>query len=168
MPTTRIRCRRMLVPALRRTTFRDVCGSGEIINPARVILTNKRVIKDATVIKVMFSNRIQMPAQLIAAALLVHLAVLKVNLPEPLPALQIVNSDKPQMGQTVITVGNPLDLRTSVSVGVVSAMVRHFMRSPLDDYIQTDAAINTGQFWRTDDGLFWHGPRHRHGAVVEP
>ena len=124
--------------------FETFVGSGMIINPAGVILTNKHVIKDAAVIKVMLSNKTQVPAQLIGAASLIDLAVLKVNVPEPLPALPLGNSDGLQVGQTVIAVGNPLGLGTSVSVGVVSARSRDLMRSPFDDYIQTDATINPG------------------------
>ena len=124
--------------------FATFVGSGVIINPAGVILTNKHVIKDAAVIKITFSNQTQVPAQLIAAASLVDLAVLKVNVPEPLPTLQFGNSEELHIGQTVIAVGNPLGLGTSVSVGVVSGKGRNLMRSPFDDYIQTDATINPG------------------------
>ncbi|HTW73089.1 MAG TPA: trypsin-like peptidase domain-containing protein [Acetobacteraceae bacterium] len=124
--------------------FETFVGSGAIINSAGIIITNKHVIKDAAVIKVAFSNRTQVPAQLIAAASLIDLAVLKVNVPEPLPTLAFDNSDDLQVGQSVIAVGNPLNLGTSVSVGVVSARGRDLMRSPFDDYIQTDATINPG------------------------
>ncbi len=124
--------------------FETFVGSGAIINPAGIILTNKHVIKDAAVIKVTFNNRTEVPAQLIAAASLIDLAVLKVNVPEPLPTLAFDDSDALRVGQSVIAVGNPLGLGTSVSVGVVSARGRDLMRSPFDDYIQTDATINPG------------------------
>lgn len=124
--------------------FETFVGSGVIINPAGVILTNKHVIKDAAIIKVTLSSEMQIPAQLIAAASLTDLALLKVNLPRPLPALRFANSDKLRVGQSVIAVGNPLGLGTSVSVGVVSARGRDLRRSPFDDYIQTDATINPG------------------------
>jgi serine protease Do len=124
--------------------FETFVGSGSIINSAGIIITNKHVIKDAAVIKVTFHNRTEVPAQLIAAANLIDLAVLKVNVPEPLPTLSFGNSDALQVGQSVIAVGNPLGLGTSVSVGVVSARGRDLMRSPFDDYIQTDATINPG------------------------
>ncbi|HUN40288.1 MAG TPA: trypsin-like peptidase domain-containing protein [Acetobacteraceae bacterium] len=124
--------------------FETFVGSGAIISPAGIIVTNKHVIQDAAVIKVTFSNHTQVAAQLIAAASLIDLAVLKVNVPEPLPTLAFGNSDSLQVGQSVIAVGNPLNLGTSVSVGVVSARGRDLMRSPFDDYIQTDASINPG------------------------
>lgn len=124
--------------------FETFVGSGAIINPAGIIVTNKHVIKNAAVIRVTFSNKSEVPAQLIAASSLVDLAVLKVNVPQPLPTLAFSDSDGLQVGQTVIAVGNPLGLGTSVSVGVVSARDRDLMRSPFDDFIQTDASINPG------------------------
>jgi serine protease Do len=124
--------------------FETFVGSGAIINSAGIIVTNKHVIKDAAIIRVMFSNRTEAPAQLIAASSLLDLAVLKVNVPEPLATLSFGDSDALQVGQSVIAVGNPLGLGTSVSVGVVSARGRDLMRSPFDDYIQTDATINPG------------------------
>jgi serine protease Do len=124
--------------------FATFVGSGAIINPAGIIVTNKHVIKDAAVIRVMLSNRTEVPAQLIAAASLVDLAVLKVNVPEPLPTLAFGDSTALRIGQKVIAVGNPLGLGTSVSVGVVSARGRNLMTSPFDDFIQTDATINPG------------------------
>lgn len=124
--------------------FETFVGSGSIIDPAGIIITNKHVIQDAATIRVTLNNRTQVPAQLIAAATLMDLAVLKVNLPEPLPTLRFGDSDTAQVGQTVIAVGNPLGLGTAVSVGVVSARGRDLMRSPFDDFIQTDATINPG------------------------
>jgi serine protease Do len=124
--------------------FETFVGSGAILSSAGIIITNKHVIKDAAIIKIMFSNRTEVPAQLIAASSLVDLAVLKVNVPEPLPTLSFGDSDALQVGQSVIAVGNPLGLGTSVSVGVVSARGRDLMRSPFDDYVQTDATINPG------------------------
>lgn len=124
--------------------FETFVGSGSIINPAGIIITNKHVIKDAAIIRVGLSDKTEVPAQLIAAARLVDLAVLKVNVPRPLPTLAFGNSRALRIGQTVIAVGNPLGLGTSVSVGVVSARGRNLMSSPFDDYIQTDASINPG------------------------
>jgi serine protease Do len=119
-------------------------GSGAVIDPSGIIITNKHVIKDAAMISVIFHDKREVPAQLIAAASLVDLALLKVNLPGPLPALQFGDSDVLRVGQPVIAVGNPLGVGTSVSTGVVSALNRDLMRSPVDDYIQTDASINPG------------------------
>ena len=124
--------------------FETFVGSGAIIGPDGVIITNKHVIKDAAVIRVALSDKTEVPAQLIAASSVVDIAVLKVNVPHPLATLAFGDSDALQIGQTVIAVGNPLGLGTSVSVGVVSARGRELMTSPFDDYIQTDATINPG------------------------
>lgn len=124
--------------------FETFVGSGSVIDPAGIIITNKHVIQDAATIRVTFDNKQQVPAQLISAASMMDLAVLKVNMPQPLPTLRFGDSDSMQIGQTVIAIGNPLGLGTSVSVGVVSARHRDLMRTPFDDFIQTDATINPG------------------------
>ncbi|HEX4173474.1 MAG TPA: trypsin-like peptidase domain-containing protein, partial [Acetobacteraceae bacterium] len=119
-------------------------GTGSIIEPSGIIITNKHVIEGAALIRVTFHDKSEVPAQLIAAASLVDLALLKVNVPEPLPVLRFGNSDALKIGEPVIAIGNPLGLGTSVSTGVVSAVNRDLMRSPFDDFIQTDATINPG------------------------
>ena len=119
-------------------------GTGSVIDPSGIIVTNRHVIQGAAMIKVTFSDKSTASAQLIAAGTLVDLALLKVDVPRPLPTLQFADSDVLKLGQPVIAVGNPLGLGTSVSTGVVSALNRDLMRSPFDDFIQTDASINPG------------------------
>ena len=119
-------------------------GSGAIVDPTGVIVTNKHVIQGGARIWVTLSDKTRLQAQLIAAAALNDLALLKVKLPEGRPVLHFGDSDRLRVGQAVIAVGNPLGLGTSVSTGVVSALNRDLMRSLLDDYIQTDASINPG------------------------
>ena len=119
-------------------------GSGFIVDPSGLIVTNKHVIEDAAVIRVTMHNRQEIPAQLYAAAAGIDVAVLKVNLPAPLPTVSFGNSDALEIGQRVIAIGNPLGVGTSVSTGVVSAENRNLMRTPFDDYLQTDASINPG------------------------
>jgi len=81
---------------------------------------------------------------LIAASSLLDFAMLKVNVDRPLATLRYADSDTVQIGEPVIAVGNPLGLGTSVSTGVISAVDRNLMKTPLDDFIQTDASINPG------------------------
>jgi serine protease Do len=119
-------------------------GSGEVIDPSGIIVTNKHVIQGAAMIRVIFNDKTEVPAQLIAACSLVDLALLKVDIPKPLQTLEFADSDKAKLGQPVIAVGNPLGLGTSISTGVISATNRDLMRSPFDDYLQTDATINPG------------------------
>ena len=119
-------------------------GTGSVIDPSGIIVTNKHVIQGAALIKVTFSDKSTATAHLIAAASLVDLALIKVDVPRPLPTLRFANSETLKLGQPVIAVGNPLGLGTSVSTGVVSAVNRDLMRTPFDDFIQTDASINPG------------------------
>jgi serine protease Do len=125
-------------------TYAVFVGSGEIVDPSGVIVTNKHVIQGGARIWVTFSDQTRLQARLIAAAALNDLALLQVDLPKPRPVLHFGDSDHLRVGQPVIAVGNPIGLGTSVSTGVVSAMNRDLMRSMLDDYIQTDASLNPG------------------------
>jgi serine protease Do len=124
--------------------FAVFVGSGAVVDPSGIIVTNKHVIQDAAMIRVTLQDKSQLPAQVTAVAGLVDLAVLKVTAPERLPTLHFANSDAVAVGQPVIAVGNPLGIGTSVSTGVVSAVNRDLMRTPFDDFIQTDASINPG------------------------
>jgi serine protease Do len=124
--------------------FAVFVGSGAVVDPSGIIVTNKHVIQDAALISVTFHDKSEVPAQLVAAASLVDIAVLKVDLPQPASVLRFGDSDAVAIGQPVIAVGNPLGLGTSVSIGVVSALDRDLKRTPFDDFIQTDATINPG------------------------
>jgi serine protease Do len=119
-------------------------GTGVIIDSSGLIVTNQHVIQDAAVVRVTFEDKTQAPAYLVAAATLVDLALLRVYVDKPLPTLSFADSDKLQIGQPVIAVGNPIGVGTSVSTGSISAVNRNLMRTPFDDYIQTDASINPG------------------------
>ena len=94
--------------------------------------------------RVIFSNGDRVPARLLAAAAMIDVAVLKVDVDHPLPALKWADSDALQIGDPVLTIGNPLGLGMSVSAGIVSALNRNLHDTPFDSYIQTDAAINYG------------------------
>jgi serine protease Do len=119
-------------------------GSGFVIDPSGIIVTNKHVIDGALDIKVIFDNGDRLTAKLLAVAAMVDLAVVKVDAGRPLPALQWGDSDALRVGDPVLTIGNPLGLGISVSAGIVSALNRDLQDTPFDNYIQTDAAINHG------------------------
>jgi serine protease Do len=121
-----------------------VNASGFIIDPSGIVVTNKHVVNDALNMQVIFSNGDRLKAHLLAAAAMVDLAVLKVDLDHPLPALKWADSDRLQVGDPVLTIGNPLGIGMSVSGGIVSALNRNLRDTPFDSYIQTDAAINYG------------------------
>ena len=119
-------------------------GSGFIIDPGGIIVTNKHVIDGALDIKVLFSDGERVPAELVAVAAMLDLAVLKVDVDRPLPVLKWGNSEALRVGDPVLAIGNPLGLGMSVSAGIVSALNRDIQDTPFDNYIQTDAAINHG------------------------
>ncbi len=119
-------------------------GSGFIIDPSGVIVTNKHVIAGAFRITVTLDDGRQLPAKLIAAASMVDLAALKIDAGHPLPVLKLAPPGAVQPGDPVLAVGNPLGVGMSLSAGIVSGVNRDLMKSPFDDYVQTDAAINHG------------------------
>ena len=119
-------------------------GSGFVVNPSGEIVTNKHLIEGALSITVTLHDGTQLPGQLIAAASLADVAVLKVNPDRALPSLKLANSDAARVGDPVLAFGNPLGIGTSLSAGIISALNRDLRDFPMDDYIQTDAAINYG------------------------
>ena len=119
-------------------------GTGFIISSDGLIVTNQHVIRGAIALRVTFKDKTQVPAHLVAAAALDDIALIKVDVPRKLPTLQFADSDALRVGQPVIAIGNPIGVGTTVSTGSISAVNRNLMRTPFDDYIQTDAAINPG------------------------
>jgi serine protease Do len=119
-------------------------GSGFVIDPAGLIITNWHVVTGAFEITVTFADGTRTPAELAGAARVVDLALLKVNVGHPLPAVRWGDSSKVQVGDSVLAIGNALAVGMSVSAGIVSALNRNISDTPVDDFIQTDAAINHG------------------------
>ena len=119
-------------------------GTGFLIDPSGVIVTNRHVIDGAFRITVTMNDQSEWNAKLLGAAGMIDIAVLKINVNHPLPFLKFADSDKSQIGDPVMVIGNPLGLGISVSTGVISAVHRDLMNTPLDDFIQTDATINRG------------------------
>jgi len=121
-------------------------GSGFIIDGEGYIVTNNHVIAGAEDITVILRDDTQLKAKLIGADNRVDLAVLKVDPPgkKPLPAIKFGDSDKTRVGDWVVAIGNPFGLGHSVTAGIISARGRSLSNESLDDYLQTDAAINKG------------------------
>jgi len=123
----------------------EAAGSGVIFDPKGIILTNNHVVKGATSISVKFSDGREMKAEVIGQDPQSDLAVIKVASKDPLPAARFADSDKVEVGQFCIAVGNPMGLEQTVTSGVVSAIGRSGIgASPIEDFIQTDASINPG------------------------
>jgi serine protease Do len=121
-----------------------VKGSGFVIDPSGLIATNDHVIHGAYQLQVMFSDGQTEPARLVATAPSIDVAVIKVETQYALVAVRWGDSNKLQIGDSVIAIGNALGLGMAVSSGVVSALNKNIDASPFDDYIQTDASINHG------------------------
>lgn len=119
-------------------------GSGFIIDPAGLIVTNHHVIASAQQITVTLSDNTVLQAQVIGRDPVTDLALLKVDPKNPLPAASWGNSSKTRVGDWVLTIGNPFGLGGSVTAGIISAIARDIHSSPYDDYLQTDASINRG------------------------
>ncbi len=119
-------------------------GSGFLISADGTIVTNNHVIDGADEITVMMTDGTRLPAKLVGADDKADLAVIKVDAGHPLPFVQFGDSDKAEVGDWVMAIGNPFGLGGSVTLGIVSARDRDIQSGPYDDFIQTDAAINQG------------------------
>ena len=119
-------------------------GSGFIIDPSGLIVTNNHVIADADEINVILNDGTKLPAQLVGKDSKADLALLRVKADHPLKAVKFGDSDKLRLGEWVVAIGNPFSLGGTVTAGIVSARNRDINSGPYDNYIQTDAAINRG------------------------
>ena len=131
------------VPKQRQRKQRGA-GSGFIISKDGYILTNNHVVEDADKITVRLSDEREFKAKVIGTDPQSDVALIKID-GKNLPVLPLGDSDKIQVGEWVIAIGNPFELYQTVTVGVVSAKGRNRMGiSEYENYIQTDAAINPG------------------------
>ncbi len=132
-------------------------GSGVIINKEGYIVTNNHVVEGAEIVQVTLNDNRELKAEVIGTDPDTDLAVIKVNEKE-LPYLAFVNSDQSKVGQWVLAVGNPFNLNSTVTAGIISAKGRDIniinsgsrgangqpARTAIESFIQTDAAINPG------------------------
>jgi serine protease Do len=119
-------------------------GTGFIVDPSGIIVTNFHVAGKADSITVTLQDGRKLPAKLLGGDEKTDLAVLKVKSDKPLPYVEFEDGSKVKVGQPVMAVGNPFGLGGTVTTGIVSARGRDIQSGPFDDYIQTDAAINRG------------------------
>lgn len=122
-------------------------GSGVIVDEEGYIVTNYHVVSDAELIQVRLSDGRRVAASIVGADPMTDLAVLKIDAPN-LIAAQWGDSDELQVGDLVWALGSPYGLDHSITFGIVSAKARRsgsrFTRSPYQEYLQTDAAVNPG------------------------
>jgi Do/DeqQ family serine protease len=136
-------------PGVRRA---EGFGSGVVISADGYIITNNHVVQDAESVEITFNNRRTFPAKIVGTDPSSDLALLKVET-QNLDFLTFGNSDEIRIGQWVLAVGNPFNLNSTVTAGIVSAKARNMnilsqnMRGngrPIESFIQTDAAVNRG------------------------
>lgn len=122
-------------------------GSGVIISSEGYIVTNNHVIENAKKIKVTLNSGLEYDAQVVGADPTTDIALIKLDAKD-LPFLTFSNSDEVQLGEWVLAVGNPFNLTSTVTAGIVSAKSRSIGilndRAAIESFIQTDAAVNPG------------------------
>ena len=122
-------------------------GSGVIIRPDGYIVTNNHVIAGADVIEVTLENNKVYPAKLVGTDPATDIALIKIE-GEDLPVVPIGNSDDLRLGEWVLAIGSPYDLRSTITAGIVSAkgrsMPNYDGQYRVESFIQTDAAVNPG------------------------
>jgi serine protease Do len=119
-------------------------GSGFIIDPNGYVVTNNHVVGQAKKITVIFQDNSRHPAKVIGRDDKTDLALLKIDANGKLPFVDWGDSDKAEVGDWVVAVGNPFGLGGTVTAGIVSALGRDLQEGPYDDFIQVDAPINRG------------------------
>jgi serine protease Do len=126
-----------------RTPPQHGVGSGVIVTKDGYILTNNHVVDDADEVKVTLQDGRELIAKVIGKDPKSDVAVVKVD-SKDLPFLQVADSDKIEVGDIVLAVGNPFGIGQTVTMGMVSATGRATLGLDYEDFIQTDAAINPG------------------------
>lgn len=119
-------------------------GSGFIIDKEGHILTNNHVVEKASSIRVKLTDGKEYEAKVVGKDPKTDIALIKINAKNSLPVALIGDSDKLEVGDWVLAIGNPFGLERTVTSGIVSAKGRVIGQGPYDDFIQTDASINPG------------------------
>ena len=135
---------------MQRQTY-QAYGSGVIITADGYILTNNHVVQDAERITVTLNDRRELPARLVGNDPATDLAVIKIEA-DGLTYIPFGNSDLVRVGEPVLAIGNPFNLTSTVTSGIISAKARNMHiidnprtnETPLESFLQTDAAVNSG------------------------
>lgn len=126
-----------------KTPDKHAAGSGVIISSDGYIVTNNHVVGQADAIEVKLNDNREFKGRIIGCDETTDLALIKIDAKD-LPAIPIGNSDDLKLGQWVLAVGNPFNLTSTVTAGIVSAKARSLGANGIESFIQTDAAINSG------------------------
>ena len=134
---------------VQRKTY-NAFGSGVIISSDGYIVTNNHVVQDAEYITVTLNNKKELPAYIIGTDPATDLAVIKIDA-TGLRTIPFGNSDSARIGEPVLAIGNPFNLTSTVTAGIISAKARNMniiqnpgVESTIESFIQTDAAVNSG------------------------
>ncbi|MES2488062.1 MAG: trypsin-like peptidase domain-containing protein [Bacteroidota bacterium] len=119
-------------------------GSGVIITEDGYIVTNNHVVQNASELEITLNNNKSYKAKLVGTDSKMDIALLKVDTGEKLPYATFGNSDDMKVGEWVLAVGNPYNLNSTVTAGIVSAKARNLSKDGIQSFIQTDAAVNPG------------------------
>ncbi|MBE7212802.1 MAG: trypsin-like peptidase domain-containing protein [Gluconacetobacter diazotrophicus] len=119
-------------------------GSGFVIDPSGIIVTNNHVVGQADNITVSFADGTELPAKVLGSDDLTDIAVIQVKTDHKLPYVTWGRSQDVQIGDWVLAAGNPFGLGSSVTAGIISAHGRDIGAGPFDDFLQIDAPINPG------------------------
>ncbi|MCP3054556.1 DegQ family serine endoprotease [Aurantimonas marianensis] len=128
-----------------RPRMESALGSGVIIDPSGLVVTNNHVVENADEVKIAFSDGREFETKVLLKDAKVDLAVLAIEGPGPFPSLPVADSDELEIGDLVLAIGNPFGIGQTVTTGIVSALARsHVGVNDFGFFIQTDAAINPG------------------------
>ena len=126
-----------------QTPKKEGAGSGVIISEDGYIVTNNHVVEGADELTITLNDNREYSARIIGTDKSTDLALIKVNA-KNLPAITIASSDDIKVGEWVLAIGHPFNLRATVTAGIVSAKARSLYANSVESFIQTDAAINAG------------------------
>ena len=119
-------------------------GSGVIINADGYIITNNHVINNSDELSVTLNNNKTYKAEIVGSDSKTDIALLKIDADEALPFVTFADSDQAKIGEWVLAVGNPFNLTSTVTAGIISAKARDLSGTSSQSFIQTDAAVNPG------------------------
>jgi len=123
---------------------RQGVGSGFVIDPDGYIATNYHVVQDAAALTVTLASGEELAARVVGTDPRTDLALIKVDSASDLPAVRFGDSDRLRVGEWVLAIGNPFGLGGTATAGIVSARGRDIGAAAYDDFLQIDAAINSG------------------------
>ena len=136
--------RRFFGDAPEREQQQRSLGSGIIVDPSGIVLTNAHVVERATEAEVLTSDGKKHKAKIVGMDRRTDLAVLRLQGGGPFPSAALGDSDRVRVGDWVLAIGSPFGLQQTVTAGIISAKGRNITQGAFDDFLQTDAAINPG------------------------